>query len=213
MAKTSKAKPKWGVFGGHRKKAQEKKWELKPIPEKKEKKPQKMMEQYFPIVKAKAPQPPPMEVNFQGFPLSQCRFAPDIGTFVYCPPAYGGGRRRRDRRVCPDCYLSPCIVEEKNEEIFQICMNMPVSNWHSQKEMDEGYETALDQVKLMLMEIFGRNYVSTISIPDCAEKMVMEEYKFGRELANDPSSSICVYHSETLQELRRDPNIFRYPEE
>jgi hypothetical protein len=143
MAKTSKAKPKWGVFGGHRKKAQEKKWELKPIPEKKEKKPQKMMEQYFPIVKAKAPQPPPMEVNFQGFPLSQCRFAPDIGTFVYCPPAYGGGQRRRERRVCPDCYLSPRIVEEKNEEIFQICMNMPVSNWHSQKEMDEGYETAL----------------------------------------------------------------------
>jgi hypothetical protein len=206
MVKTSKPKSKWGVFGGQKKRSAEKKWELKPIPEKKVKKPQKMMDQYFPIVKAK---PPPPEVNFQGFPIAACRFAPEIGTFVYCPPAYGntvGGRCiKRERRVCPDCYLSPCMVEERNDEIFEICMNIPTGNWHSQKERDVGFECALDQVKAMLIEIFGGKYVDSIGIPDCVNKMVTEEYNLGLELAKDPSSSICVYNSETMKELRRDP--------
>ena len=210
MAKTANCSTK--KCGEQRKKVV-KKWELKPIPEKKEKKPQKMMQQYYPVVKSKKPEP---EVNFQGFPLSECQYAKEIGTYVYCPPAsvYGGCAppRKKGWKVCSDCYLKPCIADEKYNKIMEFCTDF--RTYADDEELDEAYEKIMDRIEDMLTNIFGRKYASTIRVPDCVEEMVMDSYNFKRDYRDSfPAHLESIYSFEGFQEMSRDSSIYRYNEE
>lgn len=209
MAKTAKGQKSTGGSGGWKKQAA-KKWVLKPIPEKKAQKPQKKMNQYFPITKAKAP---PLEINFQGFPLSECVFAAEIGTYVYCPPAYGNNAMRKGGRVCPDCYLSPCFAKEKDEEIHEFLCDFPIHNvFNSDNEMDEAYEKMVDRIERMLTESFGAKYASSVGVPDCCERVVSEYAEFARETRDHPDARCSPWSADTMH-LLWDPQIFMYNDE
>ena len=106
-----------------------KEWERKLIVIKK-RNPQKLMENFFPVTKPKRAIP---EKNFQGFPLSECRYVEDLHEYVYCPPKYGRKTvmmPQGEWTVCPHCLLNPCMKVEKWDDIMGFCGDQLVG-WFS----------------------------------------------------------------------------------
>lgn len=133
----------------------------------KKNKPQKVMQQFFPVIKPKREIP---AKNFQGFPMEECEFDAEIGKHIYCPPCYGN----KELTLCPQCLLRPCIVSEKWDDIMSFCGDIMVFEDHATDAM---YMKTLDHVESLLVEIFGMRYARRNPMPTCVWKLVDDYYE------------------------------------
>ena len=133
----------------------------------KKSKPQKVMQEFFPVVKPKREIP---VKNFQGFPMNQCEFDAKMGKHVYCPPSYGN----KEMPLCRHCLLRPCMVSEKWDDIMSFCGDIMVFEDHATDQM---YCKAVDHLQALLVEIFGLRYSRRTPIPACAMKLVDDYYE------------------------------------
>ena len=149
------------------------------INNKKKKDPQSVLQQFFPVVKKQRVIP---EKNFQGFPMPECKYSEELDKHVYCPPCYGSSMRKEEPvdavwRVCPDCYLSPCVTVEKWDEITDLCAEIMLPDGDADPEnLEEQLFKMLDQLDDILVEIFGPRYMRRRPVPECAATLVREYY-------------------------------------
>ena len=152
-----------------------KKWERKVIVIKKAN-PQKLMENFFPITKPKRVFP---EKNFQGFPLSECRYVEDLHEYVYCPPEYGRKTAMMPQgewTVCPHCLLNPCMKVEKWDDIMGFCGDQLVFDDDSDAAFEMLYHKGWHHIDALHVEIFGAQYFRRREPPACALRLVNEYF-------------------------------------
>lgn len=147
----------------------------------KKKNPQQKMERYFVVTKPKCQK---VEKNFQGFPLSQCQYEEEVDEYVYCPPCYPssveeeetfvGGRKKKkkkkqERRLCKECFLRPCIVKGKWNDIMGFCEDIMV---FENDDSDGMYFKMINHVQSILVEVFGSRYARNHGVPACVNAIV-----------------------------------------
>jgi hypothetical protein len=146
-------------------------------PKKKKKNPQKKIKQFFAVTK---PKMGPVEKNFQGKPMDQCFFSDQIGNYVWQPEVWGNTRPNKNdphrhsiyhRVTCEWCFLTPCIVEEKREEIFEMFDEITNSGVDDKLHL---YGYAHDKAWAMLKEVFGPRYVRKFRMPQCLEELISQ---------------------------------------
>jgi len=142
----------------------------KNIVQKKQQNPQRTLEKHFRVTK---PKRKVVEKNFQGFPLSSCRFEEEVGKFVYCPPGYcvgmtvgaeDAGKKAMAMELCHECYLKPCIVRGKWHDILGFCEEVMVFETDDSEVM---HSKMLNRVDSLLVEIFGARHVRNHEPPSC----------------------------------------------
>ena len=195
MAKTATSKGKGKEEEEEEK--QSKKWERKLIVIKKHNS-QKVMENFFPITKPKRVIP---EKNFQGFPLSECRYVDELGEHVYCPPGYGTRAVTPPDgawTVCANCLLNPCMIVEKREDIMGFCADQLVFDDDSEAAFEMVYYKGWHHVDALHVEIFGARYCRRREPPACALKVVNEYFD---QVKKDRSMPVTTEEDDPDQEL------------
>lgn len=143
---------------------------------KKRKDPQQKMETYFPVTKSKAVK---VEKNFQGFPLTECRYEEEVGKMVYCPPRYGveqeedegtKDNKNKEEDLCHHCLLRPCIVKAKWNDIMGFCEDTIIFENDDTNTM---YFKVLNFVEtIILVDVFGGRFARNNPVPCCVNEMV-----------------------------------------
>jgi hypothetical protein len=136
----------------------------------KKKNPQQKLEKYF-EVKKKTRTNQVTKKNFQGFPLSQCRYKEEIGQYIYCPPCYTQKNKKGsvEQDLCRECLLRPCIVRGKWNDIMNFCEDIMI---FENDDSDSMYFKMLNHAESLLVEIFGARYATTRRPPGCLFELV-----------------------------------------
>ena len=163
---------------------------------KKKKDPQQKLHRYFPVTKAKGVK---IEKNFQGFPLTQCRYEEEIGKFVYCPPCYRSGEMMVEEKqgLCHDCLLRPCIAKYKREEIISFCEYTMVF------ENDDCHlnhcSKILEHAESIIVEVFGERFARNNVLPRCIYEVVCRYHDVvagveedGAEMGDQPDDDLVA---------------------
>jgi hypothetical protein len=175
MAKaTTNQPPKEGNEGAVAKKNTE--FVLKDIVRKK-KNPQQKMERYFVVKKPKSKR---LQRNFQGFPVTECVYEEEVNKMVYKPPGYpswddtieGPGIRMKkvtEHKLCPECFLRPCLVKGKWNDIMGFCEDIMV---FENDDNDWMYYKMMNHTEAIIVEIFGARYARNNPSPACVNGLV-----------------------------------------
>jgi len=151
----------------------------KPSAKKTVKKPANKLTNYFPT-----------RTNFQGFPLSKCRFDETVGAAVFVPDNYGRNLWR-ENKTCSCCYLKPCITLEYLDQIIKKAF----TEHKKRKEAIEAGKTGRQTsggfviektktfVKQLLRKHFGKDHVNRMEVlPGC---VIAEVYSYTVEWYED----------------------------
>lgn len=135
----------------------------------KKKSPQPTMDKYFPVLK---PKKNPIVINFQGFPIKECRYESEVGLCVYQPPLYTAkerGGREEEASFCRECMLRPCITVGRKSELsclWEECIHPDTSDpMHTKWKM-------LTEAEKVVGSVFGESYVNKHSLPLCVKVAV-----------------------------------------
>ena len=148
----------------------------------KKKNPQQKLERYYSVTKSKGRV---AEKKFQGFPLRLCKFEEEIGKFIYCPPCYTNKleeRQVKEAELCHECYLRPCVVKGKWEDIMGFCEDVMV---FENDDSDAMYFKMVNHVESVLVEIFGARYVRNFPPPSCVYNLVGRYHDTKREMEEE----------------------------
>ena len=114
-------------------------------------------------------------MNWQGFPMRQCKFQPVEQNFMYLPKSYKDNAyfSGRPPKYCYFCKLEPCIVEANIESLTKACRKaMEEENWRTSKVRD--YMSG----KLMKIHcgVFGRTHHKWMDTLPCVNRYLNKYY-------------------------------------
>ena len=166
---------------------------LKDIIVRKKKNPQQKMERYFEVKKPKSKR---LERNFQGFPVTECVYEEEVNKLVYKPPGYpswddtidGPGIRMKkvtEHKLCPECFLRPCLVKGKWDDIMGFCEDIMVFENDDSEGM---YSKLTNHAESIMVEIFGAKYAAHTVAPGCVYELIGKYHnvKSGMEAEGSP---------------------------
>jgi hypothetical protein len=129
-----------------------------------------------------------VSMNFQGYAFHRCRFRKTVGKSCYLPKKYGNGHPPGfldGSRFCGSCYLEPCFLVEKKEEISQSAKDLVDDNrreipgflYMTKQESNDIINGDLrGEMIAVLEDIFSKRYVKSAGLPLCAKLVVDREH-------------------------------------
>jgi len=138
----------------------------------KKKNPQQKLERYFAVTKAK------VEKNFQGFPVTDCRYEEEIDKVVYCPPfspwkkeeeEESSTKKNKEPELCRECLLRPCMVKARWNDIMDFCEDTMV---FANDDSDAMYDKMINYAVSIQVEVFGARYTRQNPLPACVHDIV-----------------------------------------
>ena len=128
-----------------------------------------------------------MEKNFQGFPVSACKYEEEIDKFVYCPTGYGASLGKNNsepiKKLCHHCFLRPCVVKEKWEDIMDFCEEDIMVFEHDDSEAM--YFKMTDHLEGVLLQIFGARYTRNHAPPACVNELLSNYHGTKQEMEEE----------------------------
>lgn len=159
---------------------------------KKKKNPQQRLERYFLVTKQV--RKPKAETNFQGFPLSECIYEEEVDDYVFKPSDYPPKGSKKEHGFCHKCFLRPCIVRGKWDDIMGFCEDIMVFENNDSEGM---YSKLMNHADSLMVEVFGAKYVASGRSPSCVYEMVgnYHSLKSGietEEFDDDPDDALVA---------------------
>ncbi len=150
----------------------------------KKKNPQQKMERYFPVTKPKVPR---VEKNFQGYPITECRYEEEVEKHVYRPCNYykqlaAKGKKQEEAPLCTRCFLRPCIVKGRWNEIMEFCEDVMI---FENDDSDEMYFKMMNHAESIVLDVFGPRYYRNHPSPTCINELVGRYHDVKREMEEE----------------------------
>ena len=141
------------------------------------------------------------ELNDDGYPISQCRYHPDLQKHVYAPVDYGNNHLSNEKifkDLCHHCMLSPCIVQEHYYDAWSL-------SWNKSRNSKE--KLANSTIRAEIQEFlqkkhckwFKKCYSKKRPVPGCIKKHVAQElhvYGYNETDEDDSTDSDSGYDSD-----------------
>ena len=134
---------------------------------------QTKLENYFPVLKAKRTK---TEINFQGFPITDCCYEKEVDEFVYRPPLrpWSCGNEcipngSKEHKLCHNCCLRPCIAKVKRNDLMAHCEHVMV---FENDDVEAMQSKMFDHADSLLADVFGAPHVRNFPVPACLHELV-----------------------------------------
>ena len=169
----------------------------------KKKTPQQKMERYFPVTKPKVGR---VEKNFQGYPITECRYEEEVEKHVYRPSKYykqlaTKGKKGEEAPLCTQCFLRPCIVKGRWNEIMNFCEDVMV---FENDDSDEMYFKMMNHAESIVLDVFGPRYWRNHPNPTCINELVGRYHDVKREMEEqeeqDPDEDLVAGAIDRFEE-------------
>ena len=110
-----------------------------------------------------------VEKNFQGFPVTMCRYEEEVDKTVFCPPCQPWREPKEGAKLCHECFLRPCMVKAKWNDIMGFCEDTMV---FENDDSDVMYEKMINYAESLKVDIFGARFSRNHPLPGCVYELV-----------------------------------------
>lgn len=128
----------------------------------------------------------PEPMNYQGFPLTDCHYCPQLDRHVYAPPHYYCNHEFLKEKLCRECLLSPCFLDGYSSamEAKHVGNKKWMMDKIQQGKIADDVETrkymirsdAKDYARFIYSSLFSEDYLKRKGLPTCIVRYLVKRH-------------------------------------